>query len=142
MFKSIVIVGTLIGTVVATCGMQEQEQIEQTTSKFMRRKLDYVRDIVTGLSVEDYNQIKRASQDLMLLSHETDWKVLTTPEYMKASSDFRETVARLRQAGEQKNLDGATIAYFEVTLNCVRCHKQLRRKPPNLSRPDSNGQSQ
>jgi len=128
MLKSIVIGLSTIATLVGMWGGQQQEQIEQTTTKFMRRKLDYARDIVAGLSVEDYGQIKEAARDLMLLSHESDWKVVTTPAYLKASSDFRDTVARLREAGEQKNLDAATIAYFEVTLNCVRCHKQLRQK--------------
>ncbi len=119
----------VIGLFFASSGIQEQEKIDQSTSKFMRRKLQYSRDVVEGLSVENFDQITKAAQNMMLMSHEADWKVVTTPQYLKASSDFRDTVARLRSAGKEKNLDGATLAYFEVTLNCVRCHKQLRQKP-------------
>ena len=97
----------------------------------MNQKLDYSREIVAGLATEDFQKISKGAQDLMLLSHEADWNVATTPQYLKASSDFRDTVGRLRDAGKEKNLDGATIAYFEVTLNCVRCHKQLRRPARN-----------
>ena len=117
---------TLVGIAGATWGFQDSQRVETTSSRFMQRKLDYSREIVSGLTTENYRQIAQAAQGLMLLSHEADWNVITTPEYLKSSSDFRETVARLRQAGNDKNLDGATIAYFEVTLSCVRCHKQLR----------------
>ena len=111
-------------------GVQDQERVEQDTSKFMQQKLDFSRDILEGLANEDYEQITKAAQDLMLLSHESDWNVLTTPEYLKASSNFRETVQRLRDVGRENNLDGATIAFFEVTASCVRCHKQLRGDTP------------
>lgn len=126
----VVAVATIIGTLSAIpCATHlKQDRDEPATSKFMQRKLDYSRDIVSGLATEDFEQISKAAQDMMLLSHEADWNVATTPQYLKASSDFRDTVKRLREAGHQKNLDGATLAYFEVTLNCVRCHKQLRHK--------------
>jgi cytochrome c556 len=94
----------------------------------MQRKLDFTRAVVAGLATEDFEKISKGAQDLMLLSHEADWKVITSPEYLKMSREFRETTERLREQGRQKNLDGATIAYFEVTLNCIRCHKQLRQQ--------------
>ncbi len=125
--KASIVGVVLLGMIATVFGVQEKQDTDQTTSAFMQQKLDYSREIVAGLATEDFAKISKSAQDLMLLSHEADWKVITTPEYLKASSDFRETVARLRSAGKEKNLDGATIAYFEVTLNCVRCHKQLRK---------------
>ena len=107
--------------------VQEQEKYQKDTSKMMLKKLEYSKDIMEGLTVENFDKITEAAQNLMLMSHEAEWKVVTTPEYLKASSEFRATVSRLREAGKKKNLDGATIAYFEVTLNCVRCHRQLRQ---------------
>ena len=121
-----------LGVMAAVSGVQDQEKIHQNTSKFMQRKLDDSRNVVAGLATEDYEMIAKAAQDLMLLSHEADWKVITTPEYLKMSGEFRDAAARLRDAGKKKNLDAATIAYFEVTLSCVRCHRQIRvsaRKP-------------
>ena len=112
-------------------GVQDRKQPRSAT--FMAQKLDFSRDIVEGLSTENFPLISKASQDLMLLSHEADWNVVTTPEYLKASSEFRETVTRLRDAGKTRNLDAATLAYFEVTLNCVRCHQRLRTGPANKS---------
>ena len=110
-----------------TVFLTSQETDENTSQvKFMQRKLEFTKDIVAGLATEDFTRITKGSQDLMLLSNESNWNSINSPDYLKASSDFRETVERLRTAGKEENLDAATLAYFEVTLNCVRCHRQLR----------------
>lgn len=111
----------------AFCHPQEQEQeFDNEITPFMKRKLDDSRNIISGLATEDYELITRSAQDLMALSQDADWKVLTTPEYLKMSSEFRDAAERLRDNAKDENVDGATLAYFEVTLNCVRCHKYVR----------------
>lgn len=108
-------------------GYQEQQQVLPNAAPFMQRKLNDAREIVAGLATEDYQKISKASQDMMLLSHEADWNVFQTPEYLRMSSEFRGSAERLRDVADAGNLDGATLAYFEVTLNCVRCHKYVRK---------------
>lgn len=134
MFKTITGIITVLaiaaGTSFATIPQQE-EKIEKTTKPFMQRKLDASRDIVSGLAMEDFTLISKSGQDLMLLSHDADWKVITTPQYLQLSADFRGSAGRLRDAASAKNLDGSTLAYFEVTLNCVRCHKYIREDHTN-----------
>lgn len=105
---------------------QDEPPVVRDVSGFMAKKLDSSREIVGGLAMEDYDAISKAAQDLLLLSHEADWNVITTKSYLQMSSDFRSSVGRLRDAGHDKNIDSATLAYFEVTLNCVRCHKYVR----------------
>ena len=107
--------------------VQDQQKIQKTASKFMERKLEASREIVAGLALEDYNKISKSAQDLMLLSHEADWNVLQTDTYLRMSGEFRGSAERLRDSANAKNLDGSTLAYFEVTLNCVRCHKYVRQ---------------
>jgi hypothetical protein len=69
-----------------------------------------------------------------LLSHESNWNVLQTEEYVLDSSDFRRRTDGLIRAAKSKNLEGASLAYVEVTLSCVHCHKHVRdaRKNPAL----------
>ena len=132
MNKSFLLIGlAMLGAMPCFVVTQEQKVDDKTKVKFMQRKLDYTKEIVAGLAMEDFNRITKGSQDLMLLSNESAWNAVNSPEYLKASSDFRETVSRLRSASKEKNLDGATLAYIEVTLNCVRCHKQLRSPSVN-----------
>ena len=92
----------------------------------MARKLEASRDIMAGLAMEDFGKISRSAQDLMLLSHEADWNVLQTEPYLRMSSEFRSSAERLRDNAKAENLDGATLSFFEVTLNCIRCHKYVR----------------
>jgi len=93
----------------------------------MQQKLTSSRDIVKGLAIEDFDLLSKSGQDLLLLSHEADWNVFQTQDYLSLSREFRGSAQRLRDSANEKNLDGATLAYFEVTLNCVRCHKYLRQ---------------
>ena len=96
------------------------------TDGFMKQKLKHSTSIVEGLATDDLKMIGDAAEKLLLLSHEADWNALKTPTYLKMSDEFRSSVKRLRKNADDKNLDGATLAYFEVTINCIRCHKHVR----------------
>lgn len=98
---------------------------------FMREKLDHSQQILEGLTTENFEMIAKSSQELSLLSLASNWQVLQTPEYVNKSSDFRRATDALSEAAREKNLDGATLAYLEMTLKCVNCHKYVRhvRKP-------------
>ena len=65
-----------ITTGTLTSGIQEQEKIQEDTTPFMLRKLDSSRNIVAGLSTENFDQIGKSAQELILLSHESEWNVL------------------------------------------------------------------
>lgn len=128
--KISLLLGVGFCSLIATFLPIQDEDATQAPSKaagFMQRKLDFTRTVVDGLATEDYEKISAGAQDLLVLSHEADWNVITSQEYLKMSAEFRKSTERLLQQGEQKNLDGATLAYFEVTLNCIRCHRQVRQ---------------
>lgn len=101
-------------------------QQDEQTKAFMRAKLTHSQQILDGLTTENYDKIAKSAQALSLLSNESTWNVFQTEEYIRMSREFRESTMRLRDAAHDKNLDGATLAYFEVTLSCVRCHKYTR----------------
>lgn len=101
-------------------------QTESKTDAFMQVKLKRAQDVLEGLALEEFDSIAQNAQGLMLLSNESNWNVFQTVEYNRLSREFRESASRLRKAAKEENLDGATLAYFEVTLNCVRCHKYTR----------------
>jgi hypothetical protein len=128
----------LIGAVV-----QAEEQLTdlppEKVSKFMRAKLVYSQKILEALALEDFAQLAKHSQDLKLLSQESNWNVLQTEQYVLHSQDFRRRADALTDAAKKKNLDGASLAFVELTLNCVQCHKHVRdvhrqSDPPKPSR--------
>ena len=117
----------LVGLMAINAQVQETAKTKVATSPFMQRKLDFTRTVIDGLATEDYGKITQGAQDLLVLSHEAEWNSVTSAKYVELSSEFRRACDRLRDQSSEKNLDGATLAYFEVTLSCIRCHKQVRR---------------
>ena len=93
---------------------------------FMRAKLGHSQNVLEGLSLEDYDLIARGAQELSLASQESSWQVLQTEDYVRQSAEFRRACDNLRRAADTKNLDGAVLAWMEVTMKCVQCHRYVR----------------
>jgi hypothetical protein len=49
------------------------------------------------------------------------------PEYELFLNEFRRNAQELMEAGQQKNLNAASLAYVQMTLSCVNCHKLIRK---------------
>jgi hypothetical protein len=93
---------------------------------FMRAKLGHAEHVLEGLAVADYELIERAAQELSLASLDSNWQVLQTEDYVRQSAEFRRACDALKKAAQEKNLDGAALAWVDVTLKCVQCHKYVR----------------
>lgn len=108
---------------------------------FMRAKLQHSQKVLEGLTTEDFSVVAKHSQAMALLSQDQQWQVLQTPEYLQRSVEFRRAIEALTEAAKKENLDGATLAYVDVTMKCIECHKYLRRvrQARNLSpaKPES-----
>jgi cytochrome c556 len=61
-----------------------------------------------------------------LLTQAESWQVLQTPEYNQQSLEFRRAVDKITVAARDEDLDAATLAYVDVTMKCISCHKYLR----------------
>lgn len=92
----------------------------------MTRKLENSQKVLEGLATNDFDKIAKHAEDLIQISKTADWKVVKTPQYEVFSNDFRRNAETLVRAAKEKNTDGAALAYVEMTLNCVKCHKYVR----------------
>jgi len=93
---------------------------------FMRAKLEHSQKVLEGLAVDDMDMVAKHSQELALLSHAANWQVMQTEDYLQHSLEFRRAANAVTKAAREKNLDGATLAYVSMTMNCVKCHKYVR----------------
>ena len=101
----------------------------QPTNKvgeFMKLKLQHSQKLLEGLVLEDYEMIEKNSQSLRLLSQADTWQVLQTVDYLQHSGEFRRAANAVTNAAREKNIDGAALAYLEMTMKCVNCHKYVR----------------
>jgi hypothetical protein len=93
---------------------------------FMRAKLEHSQDALEGLTTENFELIAKSAGQMEVLSQEAAWQVLQTPEYRLQSGEFRRATRAMKDAALKKNLDGAALAYVDLTLKCVRCHEYVR----------------
>lgn len=120
------IAGGLVVWFLAASLAQAQQPVKLSRAELMKQKLQASEKILEGLALEDFDTIVQQAQRVSLLTLEESWNVLQTVDYRRESEEFRRAVDALGAAARQKNLDGAALAYMQVTLNCVRCHKYLR----------------
>ncbi len=94
--------------------------------ELMAEKLKHSQHVLEGLCIEDFEIIAKHAEKLNAISKAASWNVYQTPEYAIHSAEFRRIVRDLSAAAEDQNLDGATLAYVEMTVKCVSCHKYVR----------------
>ena len=115
------------GCAAAVCAaVSAQDTAVDDVAVFMRAKLAHSQNVLEGLALEDYDLIGRGAHDLALASQASSWQVLQTEDYARLSTEFRRACDGLRSAAKAENLDGAVLAWMEVTQKCVQCHRYIR----------------
>lgn len=109
-----------------TAAANSQPKPQNKVSDFMALKLEHTQGVLDGLVREDFAKIDTHAQRISLLTHDEVWQVIQTPEYRRRSDEFRRTADNIAKAAQKKNIDGATLAYVEMTLQCVTCHRAIR----------------
>lgn len=105
-----------------------QERADVQTREVMKAKLEHAQTVLEAIAVEDFAKAQTNAQKLSRLSQATGWQARQTPEYELFTLEFRRRADALAQAAAEKNVDGATMAYVQLTISCVNCHKHLRGK--------------
>jgi hypothetical protein len=101
-------------------------------AEFMRMKLEFSKHVLEGLALENYDAISKNAKALKRLSEAAEWEVPTIPnatDYVAFTSEFQRQCDELVQKAKDRNIDGATLAYLSLTMNCVKCHKYVRQTP-------------
>ena len=94
--------------------------------KFMRQKLELSQGVLEGLATEDFALIAKNADALRRLSQDARWEVSPNINYLRLSSEFQDSANDMARMARKGNLDGATLAFVDLTLNCVKCHKLVR----------------
>jgi hypothetical protein len=107
-----------------------QEKGKPTRAEFMRMKLEYSKKVLEGLTLENYETISKNAKALKALGEAAEWEVPTIPdasEYIVFTTEFQRLANEMDRKAKEKNIDGATLAYLRLTMNCISCHKYVRQ---------------
>ena len=105
---------------------KEQNFKKQLSVSLMRSKLEHSNKILEGLTTEDFDTIAKEAKAMRGLTALEHWFRADTPQYKTQLSAFWYGNDALIKAAEEKNLDGATLAYTQLAISCVNCHKHVR----------------
>jgi hypothetical protein len=92
----------------------------------MQRKLAHAQKLLEGLALEDFDRIRTSADGLLECVKDASWRINETDKYVVFSNEFLRTVQTLQKAGKDKKVDAAALAYVDMTLTCVKCHRYLR----------------
>lgn len=122
---------TVLPAVVGMCFVSllpagEQQAPPAKPRTLMQMKLDHAQQILEGLSLEDYGLIARHAKAMNELGLLEKSEHAASINYQTQLKVFRFANGELERLAKEKNLDGAALAYTQMTISCVNCHKIIR----------------
>ncbi len=106
----------------------EDGKEDNEPSFWMKQKLKYSQEILNGLAQEDYELIAKNATAMQGLN-KIEFFVRQKPEgYRTQLKSFQFSVNELVRNAEDENIDGATLAFTQMTISCVNCHKEVRKQ--------------
>jgi cytochrome c556 len=126
---------TTLAVLLLGSGHAQDKKPEPKKPTVMQRKLAHAQKVLEGLALNDFDKIRTNADDLNQCAQEAGWKVVRMARYELYSNDFVRHLEGLKKAAKAKNLDGAALAYVEVTLACVKCHQYVREEKIGFAPP-------
>lgn len=96
------------------------------TKESMELKLEASKKILEGIVREDFKLIALQAARLKQLSQSSSWQWRQSDDFNLFTSVYRRSADKLMQAAQEKNLDLASLEYFQLTTSCVNCHRYMR----------------
>ena len=95
----------------------------------MQVKLKRAQTLLEALVKEDFKSMEQSAGSLAEISRATAFlRAYKTEEYELQARVFQRSADTLAAKAKDKNLDGATLAYLDMTQSCVACHNHFRGK--------------
>ena len=110
----------------APVGLGDDPKPKKKEPTLMQRKLEHAQKVLAAVTMNDFETIIASGNELIDISKDAQWKWSDKPAYELLSSNFRRDAQALVKSARDRNIDAATLAYVEMTLSCVKCHKHIR----------------
>jgi cytochrome c556 len=122
----VAVCGAFVASAWFACTADDRPRADANLRAFMRVKLEASTKILEGLTTEDFQKIREGAETLHKMSSAEKWRVTNDVLYRQYSVQFSKDAEKLLEKANERNLDGATLAWVECTMSCVRCHNHAR----------------
>ncbi len=116
----------LLAFLLTTAQALAETKIPNTTQMLMKQKLAAAQGLLEGLVREDYDSMKKNADLLKSISKVSTWHKSDSEIFMNYARSFQNAADFLVTNAEAKNLEGISLGYVRVTLECVQCHTHVR----------------
>src|SRR3990172_3059406 len=122
---------TLIGLAVALAWLaaSQTEREAKPSQEIMWKKLDLSHGALDAIALDDFKALEAYASDLVTLSLAGELNVSDTETYRQKSREFREAAQALGRAAREREAEAAALAYVDLTLRCLSCHRALGERP-------------
>ena len=118
--------GLFTATLLTTGHSLAETKIPNTTQMLMRQKLAAAHGLLDGLVREDYESLRKNADLVKSISKVSTWHKSDSEIFMNYARSFQNAADFLVTNAEAKNLEGISLGYVRVTLECVQCHTHVR----------------
>ncbi|WP_425616688.1 hypothetical protein NA78x_000341 [Anatilimnocola sp. NA78] len=98
----------------------------QPVSFWMKKKLDFSKNILEGIASGDCDKIAQNAQTMRSLSKIEAFMRGRNPGYRGQLISFEMSLDEIIRQANKDNIEGVTLGFNQLTVSCVQCHKQLR----------------
>jgi gamma-glutamylcysteine synthetase len=95
-------------------------------NQLMIDKLQNSQKLLEAIALGKFDKIEKHANELVRISKTAEWLAQKRPRYEQFSNEFQQAAEEIARKAKAKNMDGVTLAYFDLTKSCVRCHQHMR----------------
>ena len=106
-----------------------KESPEQPMSVWMAKKIEYSKAILEALTSGRYDDIEKHAEQMRLIGKVEGFVRGRSPSYKTHLQTFDLATRELKRQAVARNIEGATLAFHQLTTSCVTCHQTLRETP-------------
>jgi hypothetical protein len=123
-----ILTAVILGMVLCgpTSGEDKKSADQDKSADWMKKKLELSQNMLAGLTESDFEKIRRNAQAMSLMDYLEKWARAGQADYKQQLTYFEYANQELIRQSKEKNLDGALLAYYQLTASCVQCHKIVR----------------
>jgi hypothetical protein len=117
---------TLALSLLVLSALQATEQ--SPVESLMKAKAGYAHRLLDAVVLGELETVRDQAFRLKAVAETADWNVMETPEYVRESEAFLRATDRLLQSAGSGNPEAVALAYVDVTLSCVHCHRYVNAR--------------
>jgi len=107
----------------------QTEREAKPSEEIMWKKLDISHGVLDAIALDDFEALEAYASDLVTLSLAGELNISDDQAYRRQSREFREAALALGRAARERKVESAALAYVDLTLRCISCHRSLGELP-------------